>query len=74
MLVAAPRRKLETGAAQERVARRGLRLRRERRSLDDGDRAYADELLTRREADVERRTAELDNLNVFEATNVEMFA
>ena len=31
---------LETGAAQERVARRGLRGRRERRSLDDADRAY----------------------------------
>jgi hypothetical protein len=50
---------LDTGAAQERVARRGLRFRRDRPHVDEADRAYAEELLGRREADVARRTAEL---------------
>src|SRR5919198_564691 len=52
----------EREAAQERVARRGLRFRRERPPVDDDDRAYAEELLARREADVERRAAELTAL------------
>src|SRR5438552_12869418 len=50
---------LEHEAAQEHFARRGLRFRRDRQPVDDDDRAYAEELLARREADVERRTAEL---------------
>src|SRR5438874_25712 len=43
----------------ESARRRLLRLRRERPPADEDERAYAEELVARREADVERRTTEL---------------